>query len=151
MSSVTKPVTTTTTSVASSRPAGGSARQISASQYGTVSELVAQTGVRSEDESRSFENFNQGQGEHHQEREQPRTLKLNGTSRTFALLFEDTQQGYSSGDADGAGQYDDDGFSKPAQPAFQAYMERATSTYDSSIRAVNGEWKSRGGSLNLAM
>lgn len=151
MSSVTKPVTTTTTSVASSRPAGGSARQISSSNYGAISELAAQTGVRSEDESRSFENYNQGQGDRHQEREQPRTLKLNGTSRTFALLFEDTQQDYDTGDSDGAGQYNEDGFAKPAQPAFQAYMERATSTYDTSIRAVNGEWKSRGGSLNIAM
>ncbi|WP_135078090.1 hypothetical protein [Terasakiella sp. SH-1] len=143
MSSVTKPIAASTSPVASSR-AGSSVRQV-ASQFGAVSELYAQSGVRGDDENRNLDDFN-GKGQQQQRHEQPHTLKLHGTSRTFAMLFEDSQQGSSVGE-DG---YVGDG-TGTGKPAFQAYMERATSTYDLSTRAVNGELKVRGGSLNIAM
>jgi len=152
MSSVTKPIASGSSAVPSSRPAGGSARQVSSSQFNSVSELYAQTGVRGEDESRSFENFNQSNhGEQNQSQRQPHTLKLQGTSRTFAMLFEDAQSDYNRSGFDDDGDYGADPFAKPAKPAFQAYMERATSTYELSTRAINGETKNRGGSINLAM
>ncbi|WP_417821101.1 hypothetical protein [Terasakiella sp.] len=150
MSSVAKPIASGNTSVPSSRPAGGSARQISSSQYNSVSELYAQAGVRGEDESRSFENYSQGQGQQNQSQQQPHTLKLHGTSRTFAMLFEDAQSDYDAGNL-GESSYNADPFARPGKPAFQAYMERATSTYELSTRAIKGELKNRGGSINLAM
>jgi hypothetical protein len=147
MSSVTKPITAGSSPVASSR-AGGSTRQV-ASQYGAVSELYAQTGVRGEDENRSFEDFNQGSGSRNSSHEQPHTLKLHGTSRTFAMLFEEAQHEFDSGRDEDA--YFGEQSVSGSKPAFLAYMERATSTYDTSTRAINGEYRNRGGSINIAM
>lgn len=145
MSSVTKTVSASTSPVTTSRPGSG-ARQVS-SQFGAVSELYAQTGVRGEEENRGFDGFDQRQGQHNPSHEQPQTLKLHGTSRTFAMLFEDVREEYGNVANDGniAGQ----GYGG-AKPAFQAYMARATATYDTNTRAVSGEGKSRGGSLNVA-
>ncbi|MDV7338789.1 hypothetical protein RYZ26_04230 [Terasakiella sp. A23] len=148
MSSVTKPIAASTSPVTTSR-AGNAARQVS-SQYGAVSELFAQTGVRGEDENRGFEGYDQGQGHRNPSHEQPQTLKLHGTSRTFAMLFEEAQDEYKSVNDDG-GYYDSDGVNGGGKPAFQAYMAKATSTYDLSTRAINGETKNRGGSLNVAL
>ncbi len=147
MSSVTKPIAAGSTPVATSR-AGGSTRQV-ASQYGTVSELYAQSGVRGEDENRSFEDFNQGSGGRGSSHEQPQTLKLHGTSRTFAMLFEEAQHELNAGPDEDS--YFGEQSMSGKKPAFLAYMERATSTYDTSTRAINGELKNRGGSINIAM
>lgn len=150
MSSVTKPIAASNTSpVTSTRSGSTSARQISSS-YGAVSELYAQTGVRSEDEPRDFDDFNNHSGQRNPSHDQPQTLKLHGTSRTFAMLFEAQQDEYS--DAADDRYIDANGFETSGnKPAFQAYMAKATSTYETSSRAVNGEWKSRGGSLNVAL
>jgi len=149
MSSVTKPVAASTSPVTSSRPGAGSARQVS-SQYGAVSELFAQSGVRGEDESRGFEDFNQGKGDRNPAHDQPPTLKLHGTSRTFAMLFEDVRDEYGSGGSDD-GYFGEDAAVGGGRPAFQAYMAKATNTYDLSTRVVSGDTKNRGGSLNIAM
>jgi hypothetical protein len=149
MSSVTKPTAASTSPVASSR-AGNSARQV-ASNYGPVSELYAQTGVRSEDENRGFEDFNQGSGGRNPSHEQPQTLKLHGTSRTFAMLFEEASQEFNAVNED-EGYYGEEFYASSGKPAFQAYMERATTTYETSTKAISGELKnSRGGSINIAM
>lgn len=145
MSSVTKPLSATASPVQSTRP-GSSARAV-ASQYGSVSEIYAQAGVKGEDERPGYEDFNHNQGNQQQTREQPQTLKLLGTSRTFAMLYEEanSENGYTSS-AQG-----EDGQFVSGRPAFQAYMNMATSTYDRSTSAVNGEYRNLGKSLNLAM
>ncbi|WP_069185682.1 hypothetical protein [Candidatus Terasakiella magnetica] len=147
MSSVTKPVAASTSPVASSR-SGNSARQV-ASQSGLVSELFAQTGVKGEEENKGFDNFNQGQQHRNNSHEQPHTLKLHGTSRTFAMLFEESQ--HEANALSEEGYYDEENSATSGKPAFQAYMARATSTYETSTRAISGELKVRGGSLNIAM
>ncbi|NVK18202.1 MAG: hypothetical protein HWE30_05875 [Methylocystaceae bacterium] len=147
MSSVTKPIAASTSPVTSSRP-GSSSRQVS-SQYGAVSELYAQTGVKGEEDNRGFDGYDQNQGQRNPSHEQPPTLKLHGTSRTFAMLFEDTVDDYSSSAGEGNGY--EQAYAGGNKPAFQAYMSRATSTYDLNTRAINGETKYRGGSLNVAL
>lgn len=148
MSSVTKPVQASTSPVAASRT-GNSSRQVS-SQYGPVSELYAQAGVKGDEDNRGYENFNQGSDHRNPSHEQPQTLKLHGTSRTFAMLYEEAQHEFNiSNEEDGYYSGDENQIS--GKPAFQAYMERATNTYDLSTRAINGELKNRGGSLNIAM
>lgn len=144
MSSVTKPIAASTSPVTSSRPAGSS-RQI-ASQYGPVSELYGQTGVKSEGENPGFDDFGHGQ-RHNQSHEQPQTLKLHGTSRTFAMLFEDANTEETSLNDNYFGEEG----APTGKPAFQSYMAHATTVYDQSTRSINGEGRSRGGSLNLAM
>ena len=146
MSSLAKSVSASSSPVVTSRP-GTSARQVS-STFGAVSEVYAQTGVKGDEDNRGFDDLGQG-GQHGQNpsHEQPQTLKLHGTSRNFAMLFETTEDQSSSFDDGG---FLDDGRSTSAKPAFQAYMMKATSTYDSSTRAINGENRNRGGSLNIA-
>ncbi|NVJ91548.1 MAG: hypothetical protein HWE34_07810 [Methylocystaceae bacterium] len=148
MSSVTKPIAASTSPVTTSRPGSG-ARQVS-SQYGEVSELYAQAGVRGDEENRGFDGYGQGSGQRDQSHEQPRTLKLHGTSRTFAMLFEDAQSDYAAS-GDESSFYESDGSLTTGKPAFQAYMSKATSVYDLSTRAINGETRNRGKSLNVAM
>jgi len=146
MSSVSKPVAASTSPVTTSRP-GSSSRQVS-SQYGAVSELFAQTGVKGEEDNRGFDGYDQNQGRRNPSHEQPPTLKLHGTSRTFAMLFEDSVDDYSNANNQGSAYGQDYGRSN--KPAFQAYMNQATSTYDLNTRAINGETRNRGGSLNIA-
>ena len=148
MSSVTKPLAASTSPVSSSRLASNS-RQVS-SNYGSVSELYAQTGVSGEGEQPGFDEFGQSNdGRSRNRYEQPQTLKLHGTSRTFAMLFEETNEGYRAANDDAY--YDADGGPAGGKPAFQAYMANATSTYDLSTRVISGENKNRGGSINIAM
>jgi len=144
MSSVTKPIAASTSPVTSSRP-GSNSRQI-ASHYGAVSELFGQTGVKSEGESPSFEDFGNGSGRN-PSHEQPQTLKLHGTSRSFAMLFEEASAEQTSLSDSFFGEEG----APSGKPAFQSYMAHATHVYDQSTRAINGESRNRGGSLNLAM
>lgn len=144
MSSVTKPIAASTSPVSSSRP-GSNSRQI-ASQYGAVSELFSQTGVKSEGESPSFEDFGSGSNRN-PSHEQPQTLKLHGTSRTFAMLFEEANTEQTSLNDNFFGEEG----APTGKPAFRSYMNHATNIYDQSTRAINGEPRNRGDSLNLAM
>ncbi len=150
MSSVTKPIAASTSPVTSSSRPGSNSRLVSSS-HASVSELLAQTGVNGEGEQPGFDEFGSGDG-HHQNgsQHQPNTLKLLGTSRTFAMLFEETTEDFYAANDD-SGFYDNDGNLTGGKPAFQAYMNNATSTYDLSTRVVAGETKNRGGSVNIAM
>lgn len=148
MSSVTKPLAASTSPVTSSSRPGSNSRLVSSS-FGSVSELAAQAGVNGEGEQPGFEEFGSGNGRHESGQQQPKTLKLLGTSRTFAMLFEETSDDYYAAN-DGVGAFGTEGGTS-GKPAFQAYMTNATSTYDLSTRVINGETKNRGGSLNIAM
>jgi hypothetical protein len=150
MSSVTKALATSTSPVTSSSRPGSNSRLVSSS-YGSISELSAQSGVNGEGEQPSFEEFGSGNG-HHQDgsQHQPKTLKLLGTSRTFAMLFEDVANDFNVS-KDEQGYFDNNGNGLGGKPAFQAYMTNATSTYDLSTRVISGESKNRGGSLNIRM
>jgi hypothetical protein len=144
MSSVTKPVSASTSPIAPSR-SGGSTRQVS-SQYGAVSELFAQTGVKGEGQQPGFEDFGHGGGRNHSH-EQPHTLKLHGTSRTFAMLFEEANTEQTSL---GDNFFGEEG-APTGKPAFQSYMNHATSVYEQSTQSIITRGKIRGNSLNLAL
>lgn len=145
MSSFAKPVSSAPSPVAASRVSGG-ARSVASLDGGPISELFGQGGIRGEADNQNFENFNDDGRRRDRGREQPTTLKLQGTSRSFTMLFEENTAedlSVSTGNREYGG--------RTRKPAFQAYMNFATSLYDNNTRAIKGESNVRGGSMNIAM
>lgn len=144
MSSVNKTtIAPNAASVAPSRAAGAGARQ----PFTPITEAQAQTSVAYQQRENDFSNFGEGGSKKRGYQEQPTVLKLSGTSRTFAMLFEQANERYSFEDDEGFEDFEDSG----STPAFSAYVSYATNRYDLANSAVSGESRSRGRSFNFSL
>jgi len=129
--------------VAAPRGTGAGARQ----PLAPVSELNSQAGVSYQQQQNDFSNFSDGGSKRRSYQEQPTVLKLSGTSRTFAMLFEQANDRYSFDDDDDFSAHGDSG----GTPTFPAYVSYATERYDLANSAVSGENRQRGKSFNFSM